>query len=201
MKNIVDRVLFYHPHKTENISKQALYVLLNRLVDTKNVDGAVLELGCHMGLTSVYIRRVLDGLRGKREFHVYDSFEGLPKKRDEDVAVGNERFLANSMSVAEGSLVDKFKIENLTLPVIHKGWFKDAEYPEKISFVFLDGDFYESIKDGLVKVAPRMQKGGIICIHDYKWSMLPGVEKACLDYFGDLSRVREEYQGIGVVYF
>lgn len=201
MNSIVKNILFWHPHKTENISKQALSILLDRLVDTKLVDGAVLELGCHMGLTSVYIRRVLDRLKSKKEMHVYDSFEGLPEKKLEDTTATNARFLNGSMSVNEEALIEKFKIEKLKVPIIHKGWFKDVDYPERISFVFLDGDFYQSILDGLTKVVPHMSPGGIICIHDYKWDMLPGVEKACLKYFGDPSRVKEEFQGLGVVYF
>lgn len=201
MNILIEKILFYNPHKTENISRQALYVLLERLANTKKVEGAVLELGCCSGLTSVYMRRVMDAMKTNKDFHVYDSFEGLPEKKAEDTTPSNGQFLTSSMSVSEDMLINKFQEQGLKLPVIHKGWFKDAEYPKKISFVFLDGDFYQSILDGLTQVVPRMSKGGIICIHDYKWSMLPGVEKACLDYFGNTSRIKVEYQGLGVIYF
>jgi hypothetical protein len=44
------------------------------------VPGAVVEFGCYVGTTSLFIRRLLDERdeSGAREFHVYDSFEGLP---------------------------------------------------------------------------------------------------------------------------
>ena len=69
--------------------------------------------------------------------------------------------------------------------MIKKGWFSeltDKDLPEKIAFAFLDGDFYESIRDSLRLVAPRMAEGGIIVVHDYTNPALPGVKRAVEEY-------------------
>ena len=50
--------------------------------------------------------------------------------------------------------------------------------PEKIAFAFLDGDFYESIKDSLRLVIPKMSRDGVIIVHDYTNLALPGVKRA-----------------------
>ena len=186
---MTDEILRQFPITTPNIMQSQVEVILRSIEETEGIPGDVVELGCHAGLTSVYIRRVLDALGSKREFHAYDSFEGLPEKLPEDEAIGPQAAIfkwGHFDLKGTWQIENRFETSNLTPPVIHKGWFKDQEYPEKISFGFLDGDFYSSIKDSLDKVLPRLQSGGILCIHDYKWDQLPGVEKAVAEQLGDL---------------
>ena len=75
------------------------------------------------------------------------------------------------------------------MPRIVKGWFCDlgeSDLPSLISFAFLDGDFYESIRDSLRLVGPRMSRGGVIVVHDYTNPALPGVRKAVEEGKGKL---------------
>ena len=69
------------------------------LVD--DIAGDVVELGCNIGTTSVFIRKMLDVHKKEKKFHVYDSFEGLPKK-------GKKTILASS-SIPRGR-ADALKI-------------------------------------------------------------------------------------------
>ena len=67
------------------------------------------------------------------------------------------------------------------MPVIKKAWFADLtvdDMPRQIAFAFLDGDFYQSIKDSLELVGPLMNNDGIVVIHDYSNPALPGVKRA-----------------------
>jgi O-methyltransferase len=69
----------------------------------------------------------------------------------------------------------------LPVPVIKKAWFSDLtleDLPEQIAFAFLDGDFYESIRDSIKLVVPRMSEDGVMIVHDYTNPALPGVKKA-----------------------
>ncbi|MBR3176317.1 hypothetical protein IKF26_02885, partial [Candidatus Saccharibacteria bacterium] len=69
----------------------------------------------------------------------------------------------------------------LPVPVIKKGWFSDlkkVDLPEKIAFAFLDGDLYDSIKDSLRLIDDKVVSGGVVLVHDYANSALPGVAKA-----------------------
>jgi len=47
-----------------------------RTVLNNDIPGDIIELGCNVGTTSVYIQNELKGI--DRNFHVYDSFQGLP---------------------------------------------------------------------------------------------------------------------------
>lgn len=143
--------------------------------------GAVVEFGCYIGTTSVFIRRLLDAAQDDRQFHVYDSFEGLPPKTIHDESRAGDQFQAGELAVSKKQFMLAFQKAGLRTPFIHKGWFSElssAEVPDQIAFAFLDGDFYESIRDSLHLVLPCMEPGGTIIVDDYAREALPGAAKA-----------------------
>ena len=152
------------------------------------VDGHIVELGCYVGTTSVFIRRLLDKYSQSetREFHVYDSFAGLPDKHDKDQNAAGIDFKAGELFATKKELIRAFASQNLKIPSIHKGWFselKEDDIPQPLAFAFLDGDFYESILDSLRLVWPKMSEGSYVLIDDYMNPSLPGVEKAVAEFF------------------
>lgn len=151
------------------------------------VPGDVVEFGCYVGTTSLFIRRLLDqhGQSQKRAFHVYDSFAGLPPKDNKDQSAAGVDFSAGKLSVSKKELLHQFKTANLQPPFTHKAWFNELtanDVPNNVAFAFLDGDFYNSILDSLNLVWPRLASGGILLVDDYLRPELPGVERA-IDHF------------------
>ena len=123
-----------------------------------------------------------------KKLWIYDSFEGLPEKTAFDESVLGVDFKGGELSVTKREVKERFLRAGLPVPVIKKGWFADLkadDLPDKIAFAFLDGDFYESIRDSLRLVGPRMSKGGVIVVHDYSNPALPGVKKAVEEWGGD----------------
>jgi len=179
---ISNTLLAKYPLISDQVNKDQLAVILTELEKTlSKLDGTVVEFGCYIGTTSLFVRRLLDALQDNREFHVYDSFEGLPPKRAEDESRAGDQFKAGELSVSKKQLIQQFQKASLRPPIIHKSWFNmlaSNDVPEKIAFAFLDGDFYESIRDSLKLVLPRMQSGGIIIIDDYAREALPGAARA-----------------------
>ena len=117
----------------------------------------------------------------KKRLWIYDSFEGLPEKTSADKSVLGVLFRGGELSVTKREVKERFLRAGLPIPVIKKGWFSelsDSDMPELIAFAFLDGDFYESIRDSLKLVVPKMSQEGIIIVHDYTNPALPGVKKA-----------------------
>ena len=116
---------------------------------------------------------------------LYDSFEGLPEKSSEDESVLGVDFKTGELGVTKREVKLRFLKAGLPVPVIKKAWFADllpADLPERIAFAFLDGDFYESIRDSLKLVVPRMTDGGVLVVHDYTNLALPGVAKAVNEF-------------------
>lgn len=171
------------PVISKQVNRQQIVVLLQELelALSSTEAGDIVEFGCYKGTSSLFIRRLLDEHASKREFHVYDSFEGLPAKAPQDASGAGEQFIAGELSTSKKQLLLEFKKANLAPPVVHKGWFNDLtsdDVPEAIAFAFLDGDFYDSICDSLALVLPRLVPHATIVIDDYAREALPGVAKA-----------------------
>ncbi len=158
----------------------------------QHVPGAIVELGCNVGTTSVFIRRLLDHYSSSKQYHVYDSWQGLPEKDQHDLTSEDWQYQKGECRTYKERFERHFEWRKLVPPTIHSGWFAeipDHEYPDHISFAFFDGDFYTSIIDSFNKVYPKMSKGGIIMLDDCGWNVLPGVEKACDDFLKDKPEV------------
>lgn len=163
----------------DQVSKTETDKILEVARDCLAVPGDFVELGCYKGDTSLLLAEILKNT-GKK-LYIYDSFEGLPEKRAEDESAVGENFKGGELYVTKREVKERFLRANLPVPVIKKAWFnelKDEDLPERIAFAFLDGDFYESIKDSLKLVEDKMVEGGAIIVHDYNNPALPGVAKA-----------------------
>ncbi|MDB5169462.1 MAG: methyltransferase [Candidatus Saccharibacteria bacterium] len=182
------RLLEQYPIISDQIKRPALSVVLREFEKTLEVDGDIVELGCYIGTTSLFIKRILDQSGSAKQFYAYDSFEGLPDKTAQDNSGAGEQFKGGELNVSKKQFLNEFHKANLKPPITIKAWFKDLrndQLPEQISYAFLDGDFYESILDSLRLVWPRLSEGGIITIDDYGRDALPGPERAVRDFFQD----------------
>lgn len=180
---MIDDLLKRYPLISDQVDTLEVRVILTelqRVLDART-PGAVVEFGCYVGTTSLFIRRLLDARNQTREFHVYDSFAGLPPKRVEDSSPAGEQFQAGELSVSKKDFLMNFKKASLIPPVVHKGWFEDiipVELPDTVAFAFLDGDYYDSIKHPLCHITPKLSDGAIIVVDDYANEALPGARKA-----------------------
>lgn len=188
MGQIARALVAKHPLISDQVNKDQLAVILQELekVMQRGLGGAVVEFGCYIGTTSLFIRRLLDEYGDEREFHVYDSFAGLPEKTIEDSSPAGEQFKAGELTVSKKQFLQEFQKARLRPPIVHRAWFNQLtgkDVPSPISFTFLDGDFYQSIKDSLELVLPRMEQGSTIIIDDYAREALPGAARAVHEHF------------------
>ena len=162
--------------------------------------GDFVELGCYKGDTSLLLAEVLGG--SDKKLWIYDSFEGLPEKSAEDMSVMGENFKGGELFVTKREVKERFLRAGLPVPIIKKAWFKDLQdedLPEKIAFAFLDGDFYDSIKDSLKLVESKMNSGAKMIIHDYNNEALPGVKKAVDEWLVGKNLTKEAFQSMLVI--
>ncbi len=181
--------------KNDQVSEKETEKILALARECLSVEGDYVEFGCYKGDTSLMLAELLvensvdkpvdrlgkDGGKLAKKLWIYDSFEGLPEKSAADESVMGVDFRAGELFVTKREVKERFLRAGLPVPVIKKGWFselREEDVPERIAFAFLDGDFYESIRDSLRLVGPRMSEGGVIVVHDYTNPALPGVRKA-----------------------
>ncbi len=177
-----------HMEWSDNFSKQCRFYSLQSILEhvvRKRLDGEFAECGCWKGHSTYIIAKIIAESGLTRPLSVFDSFEGLSDKKNEDK---NERieqtpdeidrekkmFLSSEQRVAE--VLSDFKFVKL-----YKGWIPGRfnEIRDKtFCFVHIDVDLYEPIFESLSFFYPRLASGGCIVLDDYGYTQFPGCKKA-----------------------
>lgn len=187
-RSTIEQLLSQHSLVSDQVDTRELSIILAELQSVATQPqtlGAVVEFGCYIGTTSLFIRRLLNTIGSTAVFHVYDSFVGLPEKSVKDQSPAGEQFKAGELSVSRKQFVMQFKKAGLQVPVVHKDWFSNLRHesvPDKIAFAYLDGDYYDSITDSLRLIWPKLAPGARIVIDDYVNEALPGARRAVDDW-------------------
>lgn len=194
-----------YPLVSDQIEYPELVVILRELSKsiTTHLDGAVVELGCYTGTTSLFIQRVLKLEDKQRAFHVYDSFDGLPAKVRQDDSPAGTQFKAGELTASKQIFIKHFKQAGLSLPIIHKAWFEElqrADMPDRIAFAFLDGDFYTSIKSSLEVITPQLVSGATVVVDDYQSEALPGARRAVNEWATKHNYSVRAEQSLAIIY-
>lgn len=147
----------------------------------QNIAGDIVEFGCYIGTTSVFLARDLD--RTKRQLWLYDSFEGLPEKNEIDRSALGVDFKPGELHATRKQLERNLQRARPydTRINIKKAWFSDlsmADIPDEIALAFLDGDYYRSILDPLEIIWPHLSDGATVIVDDYQNNALPGARRA-----------------------
>ena len=152
--------------------------ILDSLKKTSILEGDVCEFGVAQGKTSKLIASFLKNKNKK--LYLFDSFSGLPSPSKEDQLkddifnLKDIKKYAGKMSHPVEKVINELKDINFSEKniVINKGYFnqkslKGMKIPEKISFAYLDFDFYEPTYDALNFMDKYLSPNGIIIVDDY----------------------------------
>lgn len=188
------------PIVSDQVSASEIATIVQNLetIIQQHIPGHAVEFGCYVGTSSLFIQQTIVEQDSSRQFHVYDSFAGLPAKTSEDESPAGTQFRAGELHAAKAVFVRNFQQQHVPLPHIHKAWFEKLtanDLPDPIAFAFLDGDFYHSIAVSLRLITPRLSKGACIIVDDYQSSALPGAARAVDEWIErhPHSRLRTEH--------
>jgi len=157
------------------------YFIVHGLAKTSDVEGDVCEFGVAQGETSALIANEI-GSTSTKGLHLFDSFEGLPRPSDKDrlkddiFSLGSMEAYAGKMACPEDMV--RARLEAISFAreryVIHKGFFEqlirvDERLPRKVSFAYVDFDFYEPTKLVLHFLHEVTSIGAMIIVDDYDY--------------------------------
>jgi predicted O-methyltransferase YrrM len=148
--------------------------LMLALSAVSKIPGDIAEVGAYRGASA----KLLAWVAPQRVLHVFDTFEGLPEPGEKDC----KQFHRGQYRASEAELREYLDGCNVR---IYKGLFPGTASTlanQSFAFVHLDADLYQSIKDGLEFFYPRMEKGGIILVHDFA-PRHEGVYRAVQEFF------------------
>lgn len=171
-------------------------------------DGCLVECGTWRGGTAFALTETCKNIK---EFHYFDSFEGLPLAGEWDGQYARReqaegKLWHNNNSAELSDFLDGMKpLENSgrTLSA-HNGWFEETlpcfEPERRISLLRLDGDWYDSTICILENLYDHVIPNGLILIDDYyDWD---GCSRAVHDFLSARKlrdRIRQSRFG-GVAY-
>lgn len=170
-------------------SPAQLAFLVRCLDETRDVSGVVLEVGCALGKTTLYLDRHLSDVGDDRRYVCVDTFSGFVAD-DVEVEVqkrNKARELLDGFRVNKKEWFDQNLADNGVLRVstyesdIKR--FDLAAHAPAISFCLLDVDLYQPIQVGLDKIVPLVAPGGIVVVDDVKPnSTFDGAYQAYVEY-------------------
>ena len=181
-----------------------------KYLEEAGIAGAIIETGVWEGGSAAMMAIASKRFRKRnfsyRQFHLFDSFLGLPQPifehdyfecMEQDWGIkaedcqGDLKYtgaLTAAKSAAEKAMYLLAEYPQ-TLVTFHVGWFQDTipvavDSIGEIALLRLDGDLYESTLVALRQLYPLVKKGGFIIIDD--WGALKGCRKACEEYFNEI---------------
>jgi hypothetical protein len=159
---------------------------------TKDLPGAIVEVGCALGQSTIYMNMHMHFKGIEKPYICLDTFSGFTKEdisyevdnRQKDKGELNAAFTVNNKKWFDETIRshEKYGTGRVTSyqADINKFDFKNIL---SISFSLIDVDLYIPVKSGLEKVYPLMNKGGIIVVDDCKQDNLwDGAYRAYMEF-------------------
>lgn len=169
LKRLLAPVLYRH--RPIGLSSGKLYLYLDALYSTREVPGAVVEIGCHLCGTAALGHQMLRKLRSEKDYVCVDTFGGFVDAqfdREQDLGGPVEKrgaFAANDVRLAR-RILRQHAAASVRLIQADISSLPEEQLPERISVCLIDVDLYEPTRDALQKVHERMSDGGIILVDD-----------------------------------
>ena len=196
----IDIIKAVKPFTLTSIERRfALIQAVNYIIKNK-IAGDIVECGVWKGGSIMAIAKTLLTLKSyDKELYLFDTFEGMPKPKEFDVASYDNRMAIKQfedLKINDNSSnwckIELDEVRNNVFSTKYnkekfhfiKGKVEDTipEFsPETISILRLDTDWYESTRHELIHLFPRLVKGGVIIIDDYGY--WKGAKKAVDEYF------------------
>jgi len=179
----------------EDCFPEASELMCNKLEKVISLKGDIIEFGCYKCGTTIKLAKKLKSLGSNKKIYALDTFSGLPKEtknKDNMPKLYKKAMDKNNLNKIKKILIKNKVDKNI---VLIKGLFKDSMpklKEKKFCFAFVDGDLYQSTKEALEFLIPRMNIGGIIFIDDYNSKSWVGVKKAVLELLHEKEIIQDK---------
>ena len=160
-----------YPQPVPELDVDRLYLYLDTLWHTRDVPGAVVEIGCFQCGTSAWAARFLRSIGRPRPYVCVDTFSGFPDDQfRDDVRVGTDAshrrgFGANSRALV-AQLLERWECSSIQLVQADIVALAAETLPEHIAVALVDVDLQAPTRAALEKIHPRLAPHGAILVDD-----------------------------------
>ena len=157
-----------------------LYVLYQFARQATGLEGEAAECGVYKGGSARLLAKTFNQLSPDKKILLFDSFQGMPPTDPQKDVHQLGDFKDTSFEEVKNFLRD------CPNAMLYQGLFKE-NFPQvarkQFSFVHIDCDIYESVKECCQFFYPRMTAGGILIFDDYGFRSCPGAKMAIDEFF------------------
>ncbi|MGH9177320.1 MAG: class I SAM-dependent methyltransferase [Acidimicrobiales bacterium] len=168
-----------------------LSVLCQTVTDTKDVPGALVEVGCAFGHTTVFLNRHLDDLGTAKPYHVVDTFSGFEagdvefeRRQRGHGADDFGAFRVNSRRWFDTTM-EVNGIRRVTAHEADAAEF-DCAALGPVSWALVDVDLYRPVLASLRGLWAQLAPGGVIVVDDCTGGMFDGAFEAYTTFAGSI---------------
>lgn len=159
------------------VDKYRLYELWDLVSQTKNIEGSILEVGVWRGGSGVLIARRSNIDNPASDIFLCDTFQGVVLAGSDDSTYKGGEHADTSFEVVSGLIRDTHVKNTHLLQGIFPHDTGAKIQNEIFRFAHIDVDVYQSAKEVLEWVWPRLAVGGIVVFDDYGFFRCDGVTK------------------------
>jgi O-methyltransferase len=153
------------------------YELWELIKESAKLDGAILEVGVWRGGSGALMAKQAELTGIESTVYLCDTFKGIVKANENDPIHRDGKFANTSKETVE-DLIDTLQLKNTK---ILSGIFPEEteKFVEdnKFRFCHIDVDVYQSAKDIVEWIWPKLVVGGILVFDDYGFVACLGVTK------------------------
>ena len=168
------------------VSRDRCYVLCQTLQQALRQGGDMVECGVFRGGTALLAARTMAGQAGGQRLHLFDSFQGMGANISDDDSFRQGDFGRTSPELVRALLAPYPFVD------VHAGYIPDTFKGldlGRIAWAHVDLDLYESIRDAIDYLYPRLVAGGFMIFDDYGFPSCPGARRAVDEAFADKPEV------------
>jgi hypothetical protein len=210
--NLNDFIKIVSPFSMTSVDRISELFYSLEYIKNNNIDGDIVECGVWKGGNILGIIEYLKYHKIENiNVWLYDTFQGMtqPEDIDIDFKLKKASDQMDKQIVLAYSSIDEVK-QNILVPGIDHNRIKfivgdvsetlkiEGNIPNKISLLRLDTDWYQSTKDELYYLYPKLNDKGVLIVDDYGHWM--GAKKAVDEYFNNKDIILEkiDYTGIKI---
>jgi len=168
-RHLLGRILYRHP--PIGLQPERLHAWLAALDRTRDVPGAIVEVGCSVGGTAAWSYRFLANTGSERRYVCVDTFDGFVEHQfAADAARGTDpdkrtMFDGNSLNLARWVLKHRGapQVELVQGDIVT---LDPARLPSPIACALIDVDLAEPVRVALERIWPRLSPGGQVLVDD-----------------------------------
>lgn len=178
VKMLIKEVLFHSPFRGKffplyeyNFTPAQLCFLCQCIDDTRHIKGAIAEIGCSSGATTIFLKKYMESVNIDKPYYAIDTFSGfVAEDMDFEVtARGKSKNFFVGFEVNKRKWFDGTMRQNSVSDVtsIEADVNKyDLTGLGPLSFVLLDVDLYQPMKKCLYDLYQVLAPGGMIVVDD-----------------------------------